>query len=286
MTRRTVERRKEREQEKKRSRQMTILISVIAFAVVAGFLIVVLNLPAEAPLPAESAALYADLERTTTDQGFPRLGNPDAPVSVIEYSSFGCPGCQALHDLAMDGLIERVRTGAVNLTFVPLYSFGRLTNREGAARAAVCADEQGKFWEYHDALFSWHILYANQAFTANRMRAGAEALGLDVGAWQSCATDARSQEVINDAENAARLQNITSTPTIVVNGTIVATSGSIDELATNTFDAIDRAIAAVGVTPVEATPEVTTEATAEVTAEATSDTTTPVEATAEANAAP
>jgi len=102
MTRRTVERRKEREQQKKRSRQMTILISVIAFAVVAGFLIVVLNLPAEAPLllnlpaeaplPAESAALYADLERTTTDQGFPRIGNPDAPVSVIEYSSFGCPG--------------------------------------------------------------------------------------------------------------------------------------------------------------------------------------------------
>jgi len=90
------------------------------------------------------------------------------------------------------------------------------------------------------------------------------------------------QEVINDAENAARLQNITSTPTIVVNGTIVATSGSIDELATNTFDAIDRAIAAVGVTPAEATPEVTTEATAEVTAEATSDTTSPVEATAEA----
>jgi protein-disulfide isomerase len=281
MTRRTVERRKEREQEKKRNRQRTILLAVGLVAILAVALIALLSLPAEAPIPEKSVAPYADLERSNTDQGFPRIGNPDAPVSVFEYSSFGCPGCKAFHDTAMDDLMERVRTGAVVFTYVPLFNNGSLTNREGAARAAVCANEQGKFWEYHDALFSWHGLYAMQAFTANRMRAGAEALGLDVGAWQACATDARSQTIINAAESTAALQNITSTPSIVVNGIVVSTGGSIDELVTNTFDAIDRAIESGGLPPVvEATPETTAEATAESTPEAAAEATT--EATAEA----
>jgi protein-disulfide isomerase len=274
MTRRTVERRKEREQQKKRNRQLTLVAGLAGVAVLAVILIVLLNLPAEAPIPETSAALYADLERTTTDQGFPRIGNPDAPVSVVEYSSFGCPGCKAFHDSGLEGVIERVRTGAVTFTYVPLFQNGSLTNREGAAKAAVCANDQGKFWEFHDALFSWHGLYANQAFTANRMRAGAQALGLDIAAWEACATGARSQQVVDAAENAAALQNITSTPSIVVNGIVVSTGGSIDELVTNTFEAIDRAIASGGLPPVESTPEATPEATAEATSEATAEATT------------
>jgi protein-disulfide isomerase len=294
MTRRTVERRKEREQEKKRNRQMTILLSVGAVAILAVILIAVLNIPAEAPIPDTSTALYADLERSTTDDGFARIGNPDAPVSVIEYSSFGCAGCKAFHDAAIGGLMERVRTGAVAFTYVPMASTGSVVNAQGAARAAICAGEQGRFWEYHDALFNWQGLYGNQAFTATRLRTGAQALGLDVGAWESCATGSGSQQVIDDAENAARLQGISSTPTVVVNGVVVALDTGYEAVS----EAIDRAIASGGLPPVEATPEATAEATAEATVEATAEATSEatiesappaeatVEATAEATAAP
>lgn len=280
---RTVERRKEREQQRKRQRQTTIVIGVVVVAVIAAVLFFFVSQPAEAPIPEVSAARYEGLPQSKSEEGFPKVGSDDAPVKVVEYSSFDCPHCREFHETVMPGVIDRVRAGEVQFTFVPVYGTGGIANGQGAALAAVCAGEQDKFWEMQDALFTWQGLYANTAFSANRLSTGAANLGLDTNQWNQCMTSTLASDVVTAAIDAGQLQNIPGTPAIFVNGTIVQTP---DLPSVNA--AIDQALA--GQTPAqiessgEATPEVTAEATTEAISEPTAEAT--VETTAEVTASP
>ncbi|MBZ0285910.1 MAG: DsbA family protein [Anaerolineae bacterium] len=278
---RTVERRKEREQQRKRQRQMTIVIGLVVVAVAAAVLLFFISQPAEAPIPEVSAARYEGLPQSTTEEGFPKVGSDDAPVKVVEYSSFDCSHCREFHETVMTSIMDRVRAGEVQFTFIPVYGTGGIANGQGAAQAAVCAGQQGKFWEMQDALFTWQGLYANTAFSANRLSTGAGNLGLDVSQWSQCVTSTFATDVVTAAVDAGQLQNIPGTPAVFVNGTIVQTP---DLASVNT--AIDQAL--VGQAPAqiepsgEATPEVTAEATTDAASEV-PDEATP-EVTAEATA--
>lgn len=280
---RTLERRKEREQQKKRQRQTVIIIGIVVVAVALAGLFLLTQQPAEAPIPAEAVARYQGIPQSTTDDGFPVLGSDDAPVKVLEYSSFACTNCREFHASAMSGLVERVRNGEVQFTYIPLYSTGSITNGEGAARAAICVGEQGKFWEFHDALFSWQGLYANTAFSDQRLKTGLTNLGIDREQWDQCMANNTPQSILDAAVRASQLQNITGTPALVVNGTMlpVADAESVNA-------AIDQAFAQSGGVPaapvVEATQETTPEATSESTSESTQEAA--VEATAETTTTP
>jgi protein-disulfide isomerase len=281
---RTLERRKEREQQKKRQRQTAIVIGIIVIAVIAVGLFLLTQQPAEAPIPAESAARYEGIPQSTTDDGFPILGSDEAPVKVLEYSSFDCTHCREFHENVGPTIVDRVRKGEVQFTFVPLYGTGSITNGEGAARAAVCVGNQGKFWEYHDALFSWQGLYANTAFSDQRLKTGITNVGIDRAQWDQCMASNTPQPILDAALKASQLQNISGTPAVVVNGTMLPTE---DLNVTAVSAAIDQALTQSGLPPaapvVEATQEVTSEATSETTSELTPEATT--EATAESTPA-
>ena len=176
------------------------------------------------------------IQKGVSEEGYPMLGDPDAPVSVVEYSSFSCPTCAEVHDNAFPGILERVEAGQASVTYVPLPVAGR--NVEGANRAAICMQEQGLFWEYHDTLFSWAQQFGNSPFTQNRLTAGAEALGADTAAFNSCVTDGETQFLLDSANSQAASQGIQSTPTLLVNGT------RVDDISTNgILGAIDTAYA-------------------------------------------
>jgi protein-disulfide isomerase len=273
---RTLERRKEREQQRKRQRQTAVLIGIVVVAAVLVGLILVINQPAEAPIPDYSATRYEGVAQSKNTQGFPVLGSDSAPVKVEEYSSFDCTACEAFHSSTFPGILERVRNGQVQFTFVSVYGTGSITNGQGAARAAICAGEQGKFWQMHDALFDWQSAYGNQAFAQNRMASGVSNLGLDRGAWDQCMASALPNTIIDAALQSFQLQNVTGTPSIFVNGSLVQQATTEAVLA-----AIDQAFAqsgGVAAPTVEATPESTAAPAAEATTEAAA----PAEATAEA----
>jgi protein-disulfide isomerase len=265
---RTLERRKEREQQKKRQRQTAIIIGIVIAAVIAVGLFVLTQQPADAPIPAEAAARYAGIPQSATDDGFPVLGSDDAPVKVLEYSSFACPHCSEFHETVGPTIVDRVRKGEIQFTYVPLYDTGGITNGLGAAQAALCVAQQGKFWEFHDALFSWQGLYANTAFSDQRLKTGITNVGIDRGQWDQCMANNVPQSILDAAIRARDLQNVVGTPTLIVNGTMLPTF----DLATVNA-AIDTAFAQAGGVPaapvVEATQDVTPEATAESTSEPT-----------------
>lgn len=264
---RTRERREERQRQKRRQQQITLAVAIGVIAVVVVGLIFLTSQPAEAPVPEAAATRYDQIEMTTNDQGFPVLGDPNADVKVVEYSSFDCPHCGEFHEGVFPGLLERVRAGDISFTYVPLYGTGGIPNGEGAARAAICAGEQGAFWSFHDALFSWQTIYGQQAFSQNRISAGIENLGIDRSQFDSCFGGSYPDEVLGNARQSASDlgSQFTGTPAVFVNGVPVAQT-------LNDINAqIDAALAAIPArTPtLEPTEVTTTEAADEATEEAT-----------------
>jgi protein-disulfide isomerase len=279
---RTVERRKQREQEQRRQRQIIIVVAVAVVAIVAVALVILANQPAEAAIAAESVERYVGLPQSKTVEGFPMLGNPDAPVKVEELSSFDCPHCREFYDDVTPAMIDRVRAGEISFTYIPLYGTGGIPNGLGAARAALCAGEQDSFWPYHSALFTWQGLYGNQALAGNRLAAGIDNLDINRAEWDSCMSSNRPDQILDAASTkTASISGFAGTPSVLVNGTLVSPSLS----AVNT--AIDQALASappvqpIGEATEEATQEATTEAVTEATEEAVQEATT--EATTEAS---
>ncbi|MEZ4667254.1 MAG: thioredoxin domain-containing protein [Anaerolineae bacterium] len=268
---RTMERRKEREQQKKRQRQMTLLIGGVIVAVVAFAIILLINQPAEAPIPTNAVSRYDGIPQGKTEDGFPTLGNESAPVKVTEFSSFDCPHCAEFHEGTWPQILERIKNNEVFFTYVPHSGTGGIANGLGAAQAAICAGEQGKFWPFHDALFDWQVKYLNTAFSQNRLVSGVANLNLDKAQWDSCIASAIPGKVTDAARNAFQLQNVAGTPALYVNGEVVpeASGGALSQ-------AIDAALAAAGGVPapvVEPTTEATIEPTQAVNAEATAEST-------------
>lgn len=118
---------------------------------------------------------------------------------------------------------EFVATGQVKVQMRPIAILGE--ESQLAAQAAECANDQGRFWQYHDTL------YANQAnehnsgvFSSENLKAFAEALALDTTAFNSCLDSGKYAAMVKNDTNAARQQGINKTPTIFVNGREVTAS--------------------------------------------------------------
>lgn len=249
-TSRTRSRRHEREIKRRQQRFIAIAVGVVVVALIFGGVLVLRNLPAEAPIPEGTLARYDGIPRTVNDRGFPVLGNPNAPVRVEEFSSFSCPACSVFHDDVIDDIVERVQAGIISYTFIPLTNIGGIPNAAGATRAALCAGEQGQFFEYSDALFSWQQRFGNRAFTQQRLNAGVDNFGLNAGRYSSCTSSGRVGDVISTANREARDRSVNATPTVFVNGIEVQPLGSAEAL----MAAIDSALIATGLEPVPLRP--------------------------------
>jgi|GEM_PF-476639 len=140
--------------------------------------------------------------------GSPSKGSPNAPITLVEFADFECGVCKAA-SAPLDAFVKA--NADVRLVFKN-FPLGFHENAEGAARASVAADLQGKFWEMHHALFASHNL------TESGILQIAKDLGLDLEKFKK---DLRSEEVA-DAVSRDRKQGeaakVNGTPTIYVNG--------------------------------------------------------------------
>lgn len=211
------ERREERKQQERRQRNIVLVIGIVVIVAVVIGVYLISNLPQEAPIPAGTQDRYVGIPQTTNANGMPMLGDPNAPVQVVSYTSFACPACKIFHNAMLDTMLELIREGIMSYTIVPQEN-GEIPNGNGAARAALCAANQGKFFEYADALFSWQEIFANQAFSQARMFTGAEALGMNGNTFRSCIGSAETYALYSRA-NELRLQlGITGTPRTFIQG--------------------------------------------------------------------
>ena len=114
---------------------------------------------------------------------------------------------------------EFVSTGQVKVQARCIAILGE--ESEMAAQAAECANDQGRFWEFHDTLYANQRGERKGAFSRENLKRFAEALGLDTAAFDSCLDSGRYASTVRNDTEAARQMGITSTPTILVNGRAV-----------------------------------------------------------------
>lgn len=145
----------------------------------------------------------------------PVKGNPNAPITIVEFSDYQCPFCSKFHSQTLPLIEENyIKTGKVKFVYrdFPIQSIH--PNAVPAALASECADDQGMFWQYHDLLFvnqkRWEGLQIPDAM--NLFKDFAVSLGLDTDSFNSCFETAKySSEVNNDLQDG-RLYGVTGTP--------------------------------------------------------------------------
>lgn len=204
-----------------------IALGVLLVLVVVGYLVYQL-IPLDAPIPAHLGAEYAGLERGYTDQGYPRLGRPDAPVVVEEFASYACPHCRDFHDTLFPSLLPEIAAGDVQFVLIPVPQIG--IGAGTAAKAAYCAGEQGKYWEMNDVLFDWQKRFVAMTFNGRRLSKGAKNMGLDTAAFDQCMSDNHPKTVIDAAKNEFNRRALSGTPTFFINGQQVHNYREFDNL--------------------------------------------------------
>ena len=163
------------------------------------------SVPAVAPAAAPAQPNLPSIIQVSLDDD-PVKGDPTAPVTVIEFSDFQCPFCSRFYDQTLSQLEENyIDTGLVKLVYrdMPLTSIH--PNAFSAHVAAECADEQNKFWEYHDMLFEnqaeWNRLASDNL--SSKLAEYASTLELETSSFETCVTSQKiSDEVTADGAQA------------------------------------------------------------------------------------
>ncbi len=144
----------------------------------------------------------------------PLLGNPQATVVVEEFSDFQCPACRAAAPV-VKSIVNQYKD---QIKFV-YHHFPLLKihpRAYDAALASECANDQGKFWQYHD------LLFANQPnFKRSQLVEYAGKLGLDSEQFSACLQSRARRQIVDDDLQRAKELNLNSTPTFIVNGQII-----------------------------------------------------------------
>lgn len=146
------------------------------------------------------------------------LGDPLAPVQVMEFGDFECPHCGDWSTITEPDIRERfIKTGIVAFRYfdVPLSGF---KHSYTAHLAASCAEEQGKFWEMHDKLYAtqptWREDVTNDPMSV--FRKFATGFGIDVAKWEDCVVKQKpAARIKGNREEGMRLK-IQGTPTFVI----------------------------------------------------------------------
>ena len=145
----------------------------------------------------------------------PMKGNPDAPITIVEFSDFQCPFCAKFHETTLPQIEQNyISTGKVNFVYrdFPIQSIH--PNAIPAALASECADDQRKFWEMHDMIFenqrNWQGLQITQS--ANLFKEYAIQLGLNTDEFDACMDSGKYLEEIQKDLNDGRAYGVTGTP--------------------------------------------------------------------------
>ncbi|HEY5546319.1 MAG TPA: thioredoxin domain-containing protein [Gemmatimonadaceae bacterium] len=181
--------------------------------------------------PAGSAANSA-LPLRIDVAGRPSKGPQRAPVTIVEFTDYQCPYCKRQFYETYDALLalngDQVRYVVRNFPVSGLHP-----DAQKAAEAAECAFEQGKFWEYHDALFELSPAIPRDTLTQISVR-----LGLDRVRFDRCLDSGKKEPVVQkDLADGGRY-GVRGTPTFFVNGRMLAGTQPISVLQAE----IDRAI--------------------------------------------
>jgi len=146
--------------------------------------------------------------------GYPSRGPAAAPVTIVEFADFECPFCGGFYPTLK--LIEKNYADKVRLVYRQFPLTNMHPNAQKAAEASLCANEQGRFWEYYDALFS-----DQSRLSVPALKQTAQTLGLNSAAFNTCLDSGKHAATIQKDKDEARKIGVSGTPTVFINGRLL-----------------------------------------------------------------
>ena len=192
--------RQERRDRAKQKEQASRVRTMAIIAVGAALLVLGFIWPSLRPI---TDIVTVEAEPRPTAEGN-SMGDPNAPIQIVEYSDFQCPFCKRFYTETAPLLVEHfVKTGKIYFTYRSAGNWvsgnlgGVRTESQDAAAAAYCAGDQNKFWEMHDALFANNRDVEDQgSFTDRRLKAMAENVGLDMNTFNECYNSGKYEDQV------------------------------------------------------------------------------------------
>ncbi len=191
-----------------------VIIGIIVITIIAG---VAVSLSASS-----SEIVNLDMGRThgtiSTAMGSPILGDPAAPITIVEFGDYQCHQCYNwFHNTKPEIVEDYIETGKANLVFVDLAFLGR--DSPIAAQASYCAEDQEMYWEYHNTLYDFQESKIDGGWAnSERLKAFASSLGLDMDLFNSCLDSEKYSKRIQYNVQQARDHGVRGTPGFFIVG--------------------------------------------------------------------
>lgn len=166
--------------------------------------------PAPGPAPGPAPAPSVDVAGLASDD--PAKGDPNAPITIVEFSDFECPFCGRFYSSTLPQIQTLIDEGKVRFVYrdFPL-SFH--PQAQPAAEAGECANEQGKFWEFHNLIFE-----NQQSLNDASYKQWAADLGLNTAQFNSCVDSSKYRTEVLEDFAAGQAAGVSGTPTFFING--------------------------------------------------------------------
>jgi protein-disulfide isomerase len=203
--------REQRRRQQMASRWMMIG-GIVLLAVVGVFVLTRVRQPRQ-PVPAEPSADYPQANDNS-------MGDPEAPVTITEFSDFQCPYCQKFALGTETQLVDAyVKTGKVRFIY---RSMGGWIGPESlaAANAAYCAGEQNQYWPYHATIFANWAGENQGNLTNDRLIQFASGLSLDMQSFRSCVESGKYNARANQDQADGYAAGVQGTPFFLITYTV------------------------------------------------------------------
>ncbi len=140
----------------------------------------------------------------------PSKGEASAPVTIVEFSDFQCPFCSKVEDTVKK--VMDTYKGKIRFVYreFPLPFHG---DAQKASEAALCAGDQGKYWEMHERLFA-----NQQALGLPQLKEHSKALGIEAGKFDKCLDGGDKAKVVEASKKVGEALGVTGTPAFFING--------------------------------------------------------------------
>lgn len=167
----------------------------------------------------------------------PPLGNKDAKVKVVEFADFQCPFCKQWETSVWPSLKrDYIDTGKIAFYWRDYPFLGQESNY--SASAARCANDQGKFWDFHDYLYNNQAQENSGAFSKDNLKKFAATMGLNTDQFNSCLDADKDAKAYQQDLSEGQKAGVNGTPTVFVNGVPVVGAQPYDTFK----QAIDAAL--------------------------------------------
>jgi protein-disulfide isomerase len=150
-----------------------------------------------------------------TDNGSPIMGDPDAPITILEWGDYQCTFCYKFHQDTLDIINEEfIKTGKVKVIFKDFPLNG--PDSKLAAESSYCAHDQGKYWEYHDQLYENWAGERTGWITREALSEFAKSINLDTAEFNKCLNESKHENKINSIYEFGKQIGIDATPSFLV----------------------------------------------------------------------